>query len=528
MMRMNLQLFATNRILDLLKDNGVKATTNAGVGVSAILNSTKKSNGTNTGTSTASNSTKNATTSGAKALTGVNALAGGAKASAGLNAISSGAKGVGVSAVGNTVKSNSESEQQQYTPSAITSTVGEIGQYSTSAFNQSDRVTNAQREAELQLDYLKNLGSASDVIDQETWDALNKKWVQPQAVTDAWNYTNGLLEQLTSGRTSYTDQIKGLMGQIQNREKFSYDVDSDVLFQQYLASSMASGKTAMQDTMGQASALTGGYGSTYATSAANQQYNAYIQDAYNNLPEYYQMAMEAYQMEGDEMYKQFSMLSEADNTEYQRMYNAWESSFNNATNMYERAYGEWADGVNNAYNSANLQLSEHRQIFDQAYNTYNAMQDNANTLYSQEYQKWADEVNNALNIAKMESSNYWNSMELAQRQAEHAAEMEYKNRALTNEQNQFNAKMIAEQKEAQAKKDEEASKLTSPSKVQMDDALTIRNTQGEEAYYDYLEELKTMGVDTQPIKMSVEANRDVSWIESIGADIKDTWNNLWR
>ena len=81
------------------------------------------------------------------------------------------------------------------------------------------------------------------------------------------------------------------MGQIQNRDKFSYDVDNDVLFQQYLASSMASGKTAMQDTMGQASALTGGYGSTYATSAANQQYNAYIQDAYNNLPEYYQMAM---------------------------------------------------------------------------------------------------------------------------------------------------------------------------------------------------------------------------------------------
>jgi hypothetical protein len=48
---------------------------------------------------------------------------------------------------------------------------------------------------------------------------------------------------------------------------------------------MNSGKSAMQDTIGQASALTGGYGSTYATSAGNQAYNAFIEDAYNNLPE---------------------------------------------------------------------------------------------------------------------------------------------------------------------------------------------------------------------------------------------------
>ena len=40
--------------------------------------------------------------------------------------------------------------------------------------------------------------------------------------------------------------------------------------------------------------MTGGYGSTYATTAGNQAYNAFIEDAYDNLPQYYQMAMEAY------------------------------------------------------------------------------------------------------------------------------------------------------------------------------------------------------------------------------------------
>ena len=64
--------------------------------------------------------------------------------------------------------------------------------------------------------------------------------------------------------------------------------------------------------------------------------------------------------------------------------------------------------------------------------------------------------------------------------------------------------------------------------IQVIAALTIRNGQGEEAYLNYLEQLKSRGVDVEPIIMHVEANRDVSWIENIGADIKDSWSNLWR
>ena len=200
--------------------------------------------------------------------------------------------------------------------------------------------------------------------------AQNSGFAASGAYQNAMDYTNKLLEQLSSGRTSYTDQIKGLMDQIQGREKFSYDADSDPLFQQMLASSMTSGKTAMQDTMGQAAALTGGYGSTYATTAANQAYNAYIQDAYNNLPEYYQLALEAYEQEGQAMYNQLAMLSEADATEYGRLYDAFNANYGNAQQMYQNEYNAWQDSLNNAYNMASLKQRQHE--FEQEMNYKNS------------------------------------------------------------------------------------------------------------------------------------------------------------
>lgn len=201
--------------------------------------------------------------------------------------------------------------------------------------------------------------------------AQNSGFAASGAYQNAMDYTNKLLEQLSSGRTSYTDQIKGLMDQIQGREKFSYDADSDPLFQQMLASSMTSGKTAMQDTMGQAAALTGGYGSTYATTAANQAYNAYIQDAYNNLPEYYQLALEAYEQEGQAMYNQLAMLSEADATEYGRLYDAFNANYGNAQQMYQNEYNAWQDSLNNAYNMASLK--QRQDEFEQEMNYKNAV-----------------------------------------------------------------------------------------------------------------------------------------------------------
>ena len=355
-----------------------------------------------------------------------------------------------------------------------------------STFQQSSQVSNAQAEANKYLDNLKQFSSITNIVDQSTWDAINKQFSASTAYQDAMNYTNQLLQQLSSGKTSYSDQIDSLIGEIQNRDKFEYDVDSDTLFQQALASAMSSGKTAMQDTMGQAAALTGGYGSTYATSAANQTYNAFIEDAYNNLPEYYQMALEAYQMEGEEMYNQLAMLNDASNTEWQRLYDSWGANFNNAQQMYQNEYSAWQDSVNNAFNSANLQLQEHGQLYDQAYNTYNAVQDNANTLYSQEYQKWADEVNNAFNYAGLANSDYWDTQNFIESQKQFQKELDYKYTALKQDNDQFYASLNAKSSSGGGGSD---GNFKEPTANQYSEIIRILNEEGEDAMYKYVDSL---------------------------------------
>lgn len=365
-----------------------------------------------------------------------------------------------------------------------------------SIYTKSADVTSAESVAGTYRDKVNELANVTDIIDQNTWDALNSKWNGgSSAYQDAMNYTNQLLEQLSSGRTSYTDQIKDMMNQIQNRDKFQYDVSTDTLFQQSLASAMASGQTAMQDTIGQASALTGGYGSTYATSAGNQAYNAYIQDAYNNLPEYYQMALEAYQMEGQEMYNQLAMLNDADATEYQRLYDSWQANFSNAQNMYNQEYGAWQDSINNAYNSANLQLNEYGQLFDQAYSAYTASQNYANTLYEQEYQNWQDEVKNALTQAGLQNSDYWNQQDqnnfIATNDLNGDGNVDSKDIELQRQWEKEDAYIKNYDGNGDGKVDDKdkTATLKEPTETQMQKALEAYNTGGEDGLERYVASL---------------------------------------
>lgn len=344
-------------------------------------------------------------------------------------------------------------------------------------FSQSSTSKKAQQTAQQKLEALDKF-DVDSIISQETWDAINTPFNASTAYQDAMKYTNELLAQLSSGRTSYTDQIKDMLNQIQGRDPFVYDMNNDTLFQQSLASAMASGKTAMQDTMGQAAALTGGYGSTYATSAANQAYNAYIQDAYNNLPEYYELALQAYQMEGDEMYNQLSALTTADASEYERMYNTWNSNFQNAQQMYQNEYTAWQDKVGNAINSAQMQLSEFGTLYDQAYKTYTANQGYADSLYAKEFNKWSAEEDLAYNYANLEQNQKqydsdlaYKYASLAQNQSQYESDLALKYAQLAQDQAQFNAQMAAK-KTSSGSSGSSSSKKSSSSGTGKVDTLT--------------------------------------------------------
>lgn len=75
---------------------------------------------------------------------------------------------------------------------------------------------------------------------------------------------------------------------------------------------------AMQDTMGQAAAMTGGYGNSYAQSVGQQAYQAQLENLNDIVPELYQMALDKYNQEGQELYNQYGLLSDAENQEYGR------------------------------------------------------------------------------------------------------------------------------------------------------------------------------------------------------------------
>lgn len=116
----------------------------------------------------------------------------------------------------------------------------------------------------------------------------------------------------------YAEQLSKLYEQITGRPGFQYDLDGDMLYKQYAQQYQQMGRQAMQDTMGQAAAMTGGYGSSYASAAGNQAYQGYLQQLNDKIPELYDRALATYQMEGDQMKDQYSMLRDLQDTDYSR------------------------------------------------------------------------------------------------------------------------------------------------------------------------------------------------------------------
>ena len=119
-------------------------------------------------------------------------------------------------------------------------------------------------------------------------------------------------------QSKYQGQIDRVMQNITDRKPFQYDVNGDALYQQYKDRYTQRGRQAMQDTMGQAAALTGGYGNTYAQNAGQQAYGAYMQGLTDKIPELYQLALEKYDRGATLEKEKYSVLKDADATDYGR------------------------------------------------------------------------------------------------------------------------------------------------------------------------------------------------------------------
>lgn len=178
---------------------------------------------------------------------------------------------------------------------------------------------------------------------------------------------------------TYSNQqsLDDIMNKILNREQFSYDLNGDAFYQQYKDKYVQQGKMAMQDTMGQAAAMTGGYGNSYAATVGNQAYQASLENLNDIVPELYQMAYDRYNQEGQDMLNKYSMLSDDRATQY----------------------GEWTDGYNRLATDRGYYADQYDAERNYDYSKYADDRDFSYGQYADDrnfgYNQWADGYNMA-------------------------------------------------------------------------------------------------------------------------------------
>lgn len=179
--------------------------------------------------------------------------------------------------------------------------------------------------------------------DTSTWDESTKG----SAAGSAYKAAKDALAQHGDFVFSENEWLNSLKDDIRNYGEFSYDVNSDALYQQYAEQYMRQGKLAMQDAMGQAAALTGGYGNSYAATVGNQAYQSYLQQLNDRVPELYKLALDRYNMGKQDLYDQYGMLL----SEYEREYGEHSAEYQKLVDALDIASDDY-------YKGAELHLTE--------------------------------------------------------------------------------------------------------------------------------------------------------------------------
>lgn len=248
----------------------------------------------------------------------------------------------------------------------------------------------------------KNRLAVDGIVGNSTWGALTKASAgaaapQPTAPTntgfkydayqesDAVKQAQAMLQQQLAQKpgayqSAWQTQLNDTINKILNREKFSYDLNGDALYQQYKDQYTANGRMAMMDTMGQAATMTGGYGNSYAQSVGQQAYNGYLQQLNDKVPELYKLALDKYKMEGDALGDQAALLAQFENLDYGR-YRDQLSDYNNELNRLQNrydaerdfGYGQYIDNRNYQYQQYRDKIADEQwqKQFDEALRKWN-------------------------------------------------------------------------------------------------------------------------------------------------------------
>lgn len=216
--------------------------------------------------------------------------------------------------------------------------------------------------------------------------------------SDIVKQAEALLQQQLANKpgeyqSAWQTQLDQVLNDILNRDKFSYDLNSDALYQQYKDQYMLQGQQAMMDTMGQAAAMTGGYGNSYAQTAGQQTYQGYLQQLNDRVPELYQMALNQYNQEGQDLYNQYGLYADRENQDYSRYrdnlsdyYTKVDRLTNEARYQSETDYGRYMDAYNMAY-------GQHRDNMSDYYTDLGLATEDYWNQYNRDYGQYNDDRN---------------------------------------------------------------------------------------------------------------------------------------
>ena len=153
----------------------------------------------------------------------------------------------------------------------------------------------------------------------------------------------------------FADRLNALYEKVMSRPDFQYDFNADPIYQHYNDRYTLNAKRAMQDTMANAAALTGGYGNSYAQMAGQQEYARTMQGLNDVIPTLYNDAWNRYQQEGQDMVEQLQLTQGMDDAAYGRhrdalndyytrlnyLYGAAEDAYNKDYALYQDALSKW-------------------------------------------------------------------------------------------------------------------------------------------------------------------------------------------
>lgn len=134
----------------------------------------------------------------------------------------------------------------------------------------------------------------------------------------------------------YTARLDELLERTLNRPAFRYNVAEDPLYRQLRDRAVRGGRLAMEDTVGRASALTGGYANSYAVTAGSEAYRRYLEGLNDSALELYDRALAAYDREGDKLKADADLLRGLDADDYKRYRDRLDSYYDEGNYLLQK------------------------------------------------------------------------------------------------------------------------------------------------------------------------------------------------